>query len=90
MQKNLCCFCAKSHIEHNIINFSDLIFTDEKIKELTDKMNELQNLINKLDEIKSIIIKELDELKENNNNEIKFIMNLYKAFECEMKNNNIN
>ena len=65
MQKNLCCFCAKSHIEHNIINFSDLIFTDEKIKELTDKMNELQNLINKLDEIKSIIIKELDELKEN-------------------------
>ena len=89
-KKNLCCFCAKSHIEHNIINFSDLIFTDEKIKELTDKMNELQNLINKLDEIKSIIIKELDELKENNNNEIKFIMNLYKTFEFEMKNNNIN
>ena len=53
-------------IIYNIINFSEINFTDEKIKELIDKLNELKNSIIKLDEIKNIIIKEIDKLKENN------------------------
>ena len=89
-KKNLCCFCIKEHNNHNIKNFSDIIFSDDKIKELSDRINELKNSINKIEEIKSEIIKELDKLKENNINEINFIFNLFKTFEYEVKNNNIN
>ena len=89
-KNNLCCFCVNEHYNHNIINFSEINFTDEKIKELIDKLNELKNSIIKLDEIKNIIIKEIDKLKENNNKEIKFIFDLFKTFEFEMKNKNMN
>ena len=89
-KKNLCCFCVEKHKNHKIINFSDIIFSDDKINELTTKINELKDTINKIDEIKSNIIKELDKLKENNVNEIKFILDLFKTFQYQMKNNNIN
>lgn len=89
-KKNLCCFCMKEHNTHNIINFSDIILNDDKIKELAGKINEIKNSINKIEEIKNDIIKELDKLKENNINEINFIFNLFKTFEYEIKNNNIN
>ena len=55
-KKNLCCFCIKEHNNHNIKNFSDIIFSDDKIKELSDRINELKNSINKIEEIKSEII----------------------------------
>ena len=81
---NLCCFCVEKHKSHKIINFSDIILSNDKINELTTKINELKDTINKIDEIKSNIIKELDKLKENNVNEIKFILDLFKTFQYQM------
>ena len=89
-KSNLCVYCINKHIQHKIINLSNIIPSEVEKKELFVKLNELKNLIDKIEEVKNNIIKELDKLKENNSIEIKFILELLGTFEYENKKNNIN
>ena len=76
-KSNLCVYCINKHIQHKIINLSNIIPSEVEKKELFVKLNELKNLIDKIEEVKNNIIKELDKLKENNSIEIKFILELF-------------
>ena len=87
---NICEMCNKEHEKHNLIGLSNIIISEELKKELTEQINELKFSISEIEVIKNDIIKKLNELKENIQNEIELAVILLETYEFELEQKNLN
>ena len=87
--KNLCIYCKNEHESHDI---KDLIKFKNSydINKIEEKIKSIKNKINNLEEIKNKIIYEIDEIKKLSELEIKYFNILLNSFKYEENQNNIN
>jgi len=77
---NICFMCIKEHKNHSIIDYGDIIISNEdNIKE----KNKLEEYINKLNNNIEDIIKILKEVKENMNKYYNIYNNIINNYNCE-------
>ena len=88
-KKYLCIDCLKdnkygTHENHEYINISDIMPTNDKIKKLKQKINEKEkvynDLINSLDDWYKQLLKKVEKLKQKLKNEIELLKKLYFIF----------
>ena len=89
-KKNLCIYCKPNHEFHNLIDLSKFNYSEESKKKLEEEMNNIENKIKNLDNLKQNLISEIDKLKESSELEIKFIKILLFSYQYEEKQNNLN
>ena len=89
-KKNLCAYCKTEHKYHDLIELSELNYSEESKKKLEEEIRNIENKINNLDIIKQNIITEINKLKESNELEMKFIKILLYSYEYEENQNNLN
>ena len=89
-KKNLCVYCLKKHTYHEIINLSELNYSEKKKFALQEEMINIEKTIKDLDIIKEKIVSEINKIKESTIMEIKLINILIKAYEYEESQKNFN
>ena len=89
-QKNLCMYCKNEHESHDNIDLIQFKNSYESNHKLEEKIKNITNKINNLEEIKNKIIAEIDKFKKIYDLEIKFLKVLFSTFKYEESQNNIN
>ena len=89
-QKNLCMYCKNEHESHYNIDLIQFKKSYESNHKLEEKIKNIINKINNLEEIKNKIIAEIDKFKKIYDLEIKFLNILFSTFKYEESQNNIN
>ena len=87
---NICEMCYKEHINHNLIGLSNIIISQEIKDNLNKLINELKVRVSEIEVIKNDIVKKLNELKENLQNEIELAVILLETYEFEIEQKNLN
>ena len=88
--QNLCIFCLNEHQKHKTIQLLNFTFSNQEKEKLKSEIKKLENLIENIEEIKNLIIQELEKIKKMNKLEIDFISQLLNTYEFEEKYNNLN
>ena len=70
--KNLCIYCYSQHKSHDLINLSEVNYSEESKIKIEEQIKNIEKKIIDLDVIKEEIISEIDKLKKSNELEIKF------------------
>ena len=96
-KRNLCIYCTPIHEFFNLVDLSNLYYSEEskkiseeEINNLENKIKNLENEINNLDNLKQNIISEIDKLKELSELVMKFIKILFSYQYKEQQNLNYN
>ena len=90
-RKNLCAFCKIDHESHNKIELHKITYPEESIIKLRNEINELENKIKSLENIKTQINILIDQYIKSSELDIKFLKYLYYSYEYEVnQNNNLN
>ena len=89
-RKNLCIYCSKNHRDHELINLSEIYYSNESKSSLKNEIMNIEKKIEELDKIEENIKKEITKLKESTKLEIQFLNILIKTYEYEEKNRNLN
>jgi len=89
-KKNLCAFCKIEHKNHNLIDLSEYIFSNEAKNKIENEIENLDSKLNNLECLKKDINLIIDNLKESNELEMIFIKFLLWTYEFEEKNKNLN
>ena len=90
MQKNICVYCKAKHKLHDLIDLSELAYTDEDKNKLDEEIKNMELKMTNLDKIKQEIINKIDNLKKSSELEMKFIKILLLSYKCEEQQNNLN
>ena len=89
-KKNLCVYCQNYHRNHEILNLSEIKYSEKTKLRLEEEMSNIEKIIRDLDEIKEIVVSEINKLKDYTNLEIEFIKILIKSYEYEENLKNLN
>ena len=89
-KKNLCIYCKLEHKTHSLIDLSEFNFSKESFKELEFEIKDLQQKVNNLDIFKEKIISLINHNKKSIELEIQFLTNLFKTYQYEEKQKNLN
>ena len=81
---NLCIYCKSKHNYHDLINLSELNYSEESKKKLEEEINNIEKKIQNLDELKKKIILQIEQF------EIKFIKILLFTYQYEENYHNLN
>ena len=87
---NLCIYCKPKHNSHDLIDLSELNYSEESKKKLEEEINNIEKKIQNLDELKKNIILQIDQLKKSSEYEIKFIKILLFTYQYEENYHNLN
>jgi len=77
---NICMMCFKEHKNHSVIDYGDIIISNE---DNVSKKNKFEEYINKLNNIIDKIIKILNEVKENMKKYFNIYNNIINNYYCE-------
>ena len=89
-KQNLCIYCKSQHKSHDLIDLSELNYSEESKNKLEEEIKNIEIKIKNLDIIKENIINEINKLKELSELEMKFIKILLYTYQYEEIQNNIN
>ena len=89
-KQNLCIYCKSQHKFHDLIDLSELNYSEESKNKLEEEIKNIEIKIKNLDIIKENIINEINKLKESSELEMKFIKILLYTCQYEEKQNNLN
>ena len=87
-KKNICIYCKKEHIFHQLILLPDFDF-DEKLN-LKNKIKNFELMLKNLDKIKEKLLYLINKLKDLTNLELKYLEKLISTYEYEKNQKNIN
>ena len=89
-RKNLCIYCQKNHRTHELINLSEINYSNDSKLRLKKEIMNLEKKIEELDKIEENIKCEITKLKESTKLEIQCLNILIKTYEYEENKRNLN
>ena len=87
---NLCIYCKPKHNSHDLIDLTELNYSEESKKKLKEEIKNIEKKVQNLDEIKNNIILQIEQLKKSSEYEIKFINILLFTYQYEENYHNLN
>ena len=89
-EKNICEYCKISHLNHCLKNINDYFLSENNKNKIKLRINEMENSLEKIEELKNSLIKEFNNFMEDTNYKIEFLNNLLYTYEYYEKNHNLN
>lgn len=89
-KKNLCMYCKTKHASHDIIELSDLNFSEEAKQKFEEKVSTIEKRIKDFDTIKQELITQIDNLKKSSELELNLYKLLISTFQFEESQKNLN
>ncbi len=76
-KKNLCIYCKLTHKNHKLIDLCEFNYSEKNKNKLEKQIKYLKNKIKMFDNIKKIIIEEMNVIKDSNELVITFLLHCY-------------
>ncbi len=89
-KKNICEYCKYSHLNHNIIDLSDYFLSENHKNKIKSRINEIQNLLQKMEEMKDSLIKEFNNFIDDTHYKIQFLNDLLYSYDYYERYHNLN
>ena len=89
-KRNLCIYCHIEHKNHNLINLSELMISEEFKTKIENNIQHIENKINNLENIKNDMNSLIDKIIKSFQLEIEFIKILISTYKYEEKHKNLN
>ena len=89
-KRNICIYCHIEHKNHNLINLSELMISEEFKTKIENNIQHIENKINNLENIKNDMNSLIDKIIKSFQLEIEFIKILIFTYKYEEKHKNLN
>ena len=89
-EKNLCIYCKNEHESHDLIDLSQVNYSDDSKKKIEEEIKNIEKKIRNLDEVKNNIISQIEQFKKSSEYEMNFIKILFFTYQYEENLHNLN
>ena len=89
-EKNICEYCKNSHLNHNLKDLSEYFLSENHKNKIKFRINEIENLLQKMEEMKDSLIKEFNNFMDDIHYKIQFLNDLLYSYEYYERYHNLN
>ena len=89
-KKNICIYCKSEHKSHELIDLSEINFSNEDKNKIEEDINNMETKIANLCLVMQEIINKIENLKKSSELEMKFLKILLLTYKYEENQNNLN